>query len=152
MLNEATRNFIHQHLEDDVRQLALQGGKNPEVDLPLALEQIAGRQKARLKIPSWATIDGMLYPPHLSMEQCSSEPTAKYKARMAGEGGLFVDLTTGFGVDAAFISKGFSKAVCIECKEQLCIDACSSDLWRRNGVSEHDASCRSSNDRPRQEG
>ena len=120
MLNEATRNFIHQHLEDDVRQLALQGGKNPEVDLPLALEQIAGRQKARTKIPSWAAIDSILYPPHLSMEQCSSEPTAKYKAKMAGEGDLFVDLTTGFGVDAAFISKGFSKAICIECQEQLC--------------------------------
>ena len=120
MLNEATRNFIHQHLEDDVRKLALQGGRNPEVDLPLALEQIAGRQKARTKIPSWAAIDGMLYPPHLSMEQCSSEPTARYKAEIAGKGNLFVDLTTGFGVDAAFISKGFSKAICIECQEQLC--------------------------------
>ena len=120
MLNEATRNFIHQHLEDDVRQLALQGGRDPEVDLPLALEQIAGRQKARTKIPSWAAIDGMLYPPHLSMEQCSSEPTARYKAEIAGKGNFFVDLTTGFGVDAAFISKGFSKAICIECQEQLC--------------------------------
>lgn len=120
MLNEATRNFIHQHLEDDVRQLALQGGRDPEVDLPLALEQIAGRQKARTKIPSWAAIDGMLYPPHLSMEQCSSEPTARYKAEIAGKGNLFVDLTTGFGVDVAFISKGFSKAICIECQEQLC--------------------------------
>ena len=77
MLNEATRNYIHQHLEADVRQLALQGGRDPEVDLPLALEQIAGRQKARTKIPSWASIDGMLYPPHLSMEQCSSERTAR---------------------------------------------------------------------------
>ena len=120
MLNEATRNFIHQHLEDDVRKLALQGGRDPEVDLPLALEQIAGRQKARTKIPSWAAIDGMLYPPHLSMEQCSSEPTARYKAEIAGKGNFFVDLTTGFGVDAAFISKGFSKAICIECQEQLC--------------------------------
>ena len=47
MLNEATRNFIHNHLDADVRRLALQGGRNPEVDLPLALEQIAGWQKAR---------------------------------------------------------------------------------------------------------
>lgn len=120
MLNEATRDFIRQHLDADVRRLALQGGRDPEVDLPLALEQIAGRQKARTKIPSWAAIDGILYPPHLSMEQCSSERTARYKAQMAGKGNLFVDLTAGFGVDAAFIAKGFSKAVCMERQERLC--------------------------------
>lgn len=120
MLNEATRNFIHNHLDADVRRLALQGGRDPEVDLPLALEQIAGWQKARTKIPSWAAIDGIVYPPHLSMEQCSSELTARYKSELAGEGNFFVDLTAGFGVDAAFISKGFSKAVCVERQELLC--------------------------------
>lgn len=119
-MNEATRNFIHRHRGADVRQLALQGGRHPEVDLPLALEQIAGWQKARTKIPSWAAIDDIIYPPHLSMEQCSSELTARYKAEIAGGGGLYVDLTTGFGVDAAFISEGFSKAVCIERQEPLC--------------------------------
>lgn len=133
MLNEATHNFIHQHLEADVRQLALQGGRDPEVDLPLALEQIAGRQKARAKIPSWAAIDGILYPPHLSMEQCSSERTARYKAGIAGKGELFVDLTTGFGVDAAFISKGFSKAVCVEQQERLC--AITLENFKRLGLS-----------------
>lgn len=120
MLNEATRDFIRLHLDADVRRLALQGGRDPEVDLPLALEQIAGRQKARTKIPFWAAIDGILYPPHLSMEQCSSERTARYKAQMAGKGNLFVDLTAGFGVDAAFIAKDFSKAVCVERQERLC--------------------------------
>lgn len=120
MLNEATRDFIRRHLDADVRQLALQGGRDPEVDFPIALEQIAGRQKARTKIPSWAAIDGIVYPPHLSMEQCSSEQTARYKAEIAGKGNLFVDLTAGFGVDAAFISKGFTKAVCVEQQAHLC--------------------------------
>ena len=120
MLNAATLDFIHQHLEADVRRLALQGGRDPEVDLPLALEQIAGWQKARIKIPSWAAIDGILYPPHLSMEQCSSERTARYKAEIAGRGDFFVDLTAGFGVDTSFISKRFTKAVCIERQERLC--------------------------------
>lgn len=119
MLNEATRVFISQHLDADVRRLALQGG-SPEVDLPLALEQIAGRQKARTKIPSWSAIDGILYPPHLSMEQCSSELTARYKAELAGKGDFFVDLTAGFGVDATFISEGFSQAVCVERQAPLC--------------------------------
>ena len=120
MLNAATLDFIHQHLEADVRRLALQGGRDPEVDLSLALEQIAGWQKARIKIPSWAAIDGILYPPHLSMEQCSSERTARYKAEIAGRGDFFVDLTAGFGVDTSFISKRFTKAVCIERQERLC--------------------------------
>lgn len=139
MLNEATCDFIRQHLEADVRRLALQGGRHPEVDLPLALEQIAGRQKARTKIPSWAAIDGILYPPHLSMEQCSSEPTAQYKAEIAGEGKLFVDLTAGFGVDVAFISKGFSKAVCVEQQERLC--AISSSNFRHLGLSHVEVVC-----------
>ena len=139
MLNEATRDYIRQHLDADVRQLALQGGRDPEVDLPLALEQIAGRQKARTKIPSWAAIDGILYPPHLSMEQCSSERTARYKAGIAGEGNLFIDLTAGVGVDAAFISKNFSKAVCIERQEHLC--SIISENFKTLGLSQIEVIC-----------
>ncbi|MBO6287447.1 MAG: SAM-dependent methyltransferase [Prevotella sp.] len=72
--------FIREHREDDVRLLALQGKRYPDVDMAFALQQIAGWQTARKKIPSWAAIEGILYPPHLSMEQCSSEQTARYKA------------------------------------------------------------------------
>ena len=53
-MNQTTIDYIRQHVNDDVRQLALRGCKDPEVDLPFALEQIAGRQKARTKLPSWA--------------------------------------------------------------------------------------------------
>ena len=87
-MNSETLDFIRQHADDDVRQLALRGTKVPEVNLPYALEQIAGRQKAKTKLPSWAAIDGIVYPPHLSMEQCSSEQTARYKASIAGKGAL----------------------------------------------------------------
>ena len=80
MLNEATRLFALAHADDDVRQLALRGCNDSDVDLPLALQQIQGRQTARRKLPSWAALDGILYPPHLNMEQCSSEQTARYKA------------------------------------------------------------------------
>ena len=119
-MNQATLDFIREHAEADVRQLALRKAKNPEVDLMVALEQIAGRQKARTKIPSWAAREGMIYPPHLSMEQCSSEQTARYKAGVAGKGALFVDLTAGFGVDTAFIAEGFQRVVSVERQEQLC--------------------------------
>ena len=119
-MNQATLEFIRQHAAEDVRQLAFLGKKNPEVDLTYALDQIAGRQKARTKIPSWAAIDGITYPPHLSMEQCSSEQTARYKAKIAGKGDRIVDLTAGFGVDMAFMAEGFSEAIHIEQMEQLC--------------------------------
>ncbi len=154
--NEATRRFVNQHLDDDVRQLALQysahrssssdkgeGGGDGDVDLPFALDQIRGRQIARRKLPTWAAIDDILYPPHLSMEQCSSEQTARYKASIVerlvsnslltgeGRGGasLFADLTGGFGVDFAFMAQAFhsslstqspAKSFYVERNPQLC--------------------------------
>ena len=83
IMNQATLDFIHQHQDDDVRQLAFLGSKYPEVDMPFALDQIRGRKMARVKLPRWASIDGIIYPPHISMEQCSSEQTALYKAELA---------------------------------------------------------------------
>lgn len=83
IMNQATLDFIRQHHDDDVRQLAFLGSKYPEVDMPFALDQIRGRKMARVKLPRWASIDGIIYPPHISMEQCSSEQTALYKAELA---------------------------------------------------------------------
>lgn len=133
MTNQQTLDYIREHANDDVRQLALRGRKEPEVELDYALDQIAGRQKARIKIPSWAAIDDIIYPPHLSMEQCSSEATARYKARIAGKGQLVVDLTAGFGVDMAFMSQGFKQAVHVERQKQLC--AISSKNYQQLGLN-----------------
>ena len=83
IMNQATLDFIRQHQDDDVRQLAFLSSKYPEVDMPFALDQIRGRKMARVKLPRWASIDGIIYPPHISMEQCSSEQTALYKAELA---------------------------------------------------------------------
>lgn len=83
IMNQATLDFIRQHQDDDVRRLAFLGSKYPEVDMPFALDQIRGRKMARVKLPRWASIDGIIYPPHISMEQCSSEQTAHYKAELA---------------------------------------------------------------------
>ena len=112
-INKKTWQFIREHADDDVRKVALQGTKDAEVDLTMALQQIAGRQTARRKLPSWAAVEGIVYPPHLNMEQCSSEQTARYKAGLVGGDGLrvdgggmsFVDLTGGFGVDFYWMAK-----------------------------------------------
>ena len=119
-MNQATKDFIRNHADDDVRQLALRGTKDSEVDLPFALDQILGRQTAKRKLPSWAAVEGIVYPPHLSMEQCSSEQTARYKADLAGSGQRFVDLTGGFGVDFSLMARGFAEAVYVERQAPLC--------------------------------
>lgn len=120
--------FINLHKSEDVRQLAFLAAKFPDIDMPWALDQIRGWQIARSKLPSWAEIEGMIYPPHISMEQCSSESTAMYKAsvceRLQNESGdrmpLLIDLTGGFGVDFSFMCRNFEKAVYVERQLHLC--------------------------------
>ena len=137
-MNQATQDFIRQHQDDDVRQLAFLGSKYPEVDMPFALDQIRGRKMARIKLPRWASLEGIIYPPHISMEQCSSESTALYKAELAARLlGLpasssgtemkaeneieFVDLTGGFGVDFSYIAARLGvKSMYVERQAHLC--------------------------------
>lgn len=123
-LTEATLRFIAEHRRDDVRALALQAGKYPLVDMPAALTQIAGWQTAEVKVPAWAATESILYPPHLSMEQCSSEITARYKASVVsgydGPCQSLVDLTGGFGIDFSFLAPHFRQATYVERQDVLC--------------------------------
>lgn len=118
-LSPETLAFIRLHQSDDVHVLAFQSGKQSTVDVPTALIQIAGRQIAGKKIPLWASYDDIRYPPHLSMEQCSSEITARYKASLVS-GETFADLTGGLGVDCSFIAKGFRHVDYVERQGALC--------------------------------
>lgn len=125
-----TLDFISQHLKDDVRQLALQAQRYPDVDMPYAIDQIAGYQVAEQKLPTFAQTPGIQFPHHLSMEQCSSEQTARYKAKVIAElpsaKDSFVDLTAGFGIDFSFISSNFKRSIAIERQAYLC------DIQRHN--------------------
>ncbi|MBK5721955.1 SAM-dependent methyltransferase [Dysgonomonas sp. Marseille-P4677] len=111
-------NFIHLHEQDDIHSLALQAKQFPDIDIHIAIRQISGRRIAKEKIPSWYVNDRIIYPKHLSMEQCSSEQTARYK-RSICKGRAMVDLTGGFGVDCSFISSGFEEATYVEHQEEL---------------------------------
>lgn len=124
MPNQATITFIANNKTADVRQLSLKT-RPADVDIQYALEQIAGWQAARQKLPSWAAVDGIVFPPHLSMEQCSSEPTAIYKQRLVerlamGNAERHVDLTGGFGVDFSYMSRHFRNKTYVERQEKLC--------------------------------
>lgn len=118
-ISQETQQFIDTHAQEDVRQLALQAKKFPHVDMNTAIVQIAGRQAAADKIPSWHATAGIIYPRHLSLEQCSSELTARYKASLI-KGDTLTDLTGGFGIDCAFLSASFRQATYIERQKELC--------------------------------
>ena len=118
-LSLETLRFIEENVRADVRSLALQAKKYPQVDMAMAVVQIAGRQIAEAKVPSWYRTEGLLYPKHLSMEQCSSEATAIYKAGLV-EGDTFADLTGGFGIDCSFLSRKFKQADYVERQSELC--------------------------------
>ena len=151
-----TSEFILQHRLSNPRDLALQARRYPDVDMPYALNQIQGWQTARQKLPSWAACDGVVYPPHLNMEQCSSEPTARYKQQVvrrwltrlgAGQGGAatsMADLTGGFGVDFSFTSRCFASATYVERNAALC------DVVRGNlpclGISNAQVMCAEAED------
>ena len=118
-INESTRQYIAAHSDDDVAQLALHPAKDPQVDMAVALQQIAGRQKAREKLPDWYATEGVLYPKKVSMEQCSSSQTAEYKASLV-EGESFADFSGGFGVDTIALAWKFDKGWYVEPQEELC--------------------------------
>ena len=123
-MNESTKQFIRENLNADVPTLALK--KAPVgTDFSLALRQIAARQLLRKKVPEWSENEDLLFPAHLSIEQCSSEATAQYKANLL-KGNAFADLTGGLGIDTYYIDRHFQKTDYVERQEEL------SDLARHN--------------------
>lgn len=118
-MNVETKQFISENIDKDVHLLALQSNRFPQVDFPLAIRQINGKQKIRTKIPRFYNNENILYPVQLSLEQSSSETTALYKSSLC-EGNVLVDLTGGFGVDCCFMSSHFQEVVYVERQKELC--------------------------------
>lgn len=117
-MNNKTIQFIKEHENDDIRNLALQTKRYTDIDMPYALQQIQGRQIAKNKIPQWYNNNHIVYPQHISLEQCSSEKTALYKASLC-KGESMVDLTGGLGIDFSFMSRNFAKATYVERQKEL---------------------------------
>jgi 16S rRNA G966 N2-methylase RsmD len=118
-MNKETQQFISENIDADVHQLALKCSRLPLVDMPLAIRQINGKQKVKFKIPLFYNTDDILYPVQLSLEQSSSESTAKYKSSLC-EGNSLVDLTGGFGIDCCFIAQRFKQVTYVERQADLC--------------------------------
>ena len=111
--------FIRLHAEDDPASLMLKGHTDANFPLREAVGQIESRQKAKAKLPTLWQEEQLLWPPAISMEQCSSEATASYKASLVkGKTGL--DLTGGLGIDTYFFSKQFDAFTYVEKDDHLC--------------------------------
>ena len=113
-INENIKSFVQKHGDADVHQLLF--AKHRELtddELKLAIQQIEGRQRVRKKLPEWAKNPETIYPVHLSLEQCSSEETAQFKADLVS-GDKMIDLTGGFGIDTFFLAKNFKEAIHVE--------------------------------------
>ena len=142
-ISSETVAFIAQNLKSDVQTLALKGGKTKGVDMTFALSQIKGHQTSCAKLPLWAATKGVIFPVTLSLEQCSSQQTAEYKAQLLhrlskrldvekmsissqkeGEKATktlsLTDLTGGFGVDFTLMAKQVSSSCYVEQQQVLC--------------------------------
>ena len=112
-LSEAEKTFIKSHQNDEITTLLLQAKKYPNLNIPDLVLQIKARQKAKSKLPEWFENEEIIFPKMLSVEQSSSEITAKFKANLVS-GEILVDLTGGMGVDIAYMSKSFENTFYFE--------------------------------------
>ena len=141
-MDVSTRKYIEEHLNDDINKLAL--SKFPDnIDKQFVIRQIQARQLLKKKLPSWSENDELLFPKRLSLEQCSSELTAKYKRTISRkvaesqsevtsdticenlcqsvvETKTLADLTGGMGVDTSFLSDNFDETIYVESQAELC--------------------------------
>ncbi len=110
--------FIAKHEHMKLADIALQKNKYNSLRFDRVLQQINGRQKAKKKLPAWYTNEKIIYPAAISLEQCSSVETAKFKADLLS-GNTIIDLTGGMGIDIYYLSKNFKKAIYCEIQEEL---------------------------------
>ena len=110
LLSAEIQEYIHNSLQVNISKLALSKNPFPEVDWKEIINQIVSKNKSQHKLPTWFNTDNIYYPPSLSIEQTSSEITAKYKSELIS-GNSLIDLTGGFGVDDYYFSKKFERVI-----------------------------------------
>ncbi|MCT4698793.1 class I SAM-dependent methyltransferase [Tenacibaculum haliotis] len=118
ILDKNVQEFIDKNLNSDITKLILKGSPFEMVFIQELSSQIVSKQKAKNKLPSWFNVKNIYYPPKISIEQTSSEITAKYKASLVS-GNNLIDITGGFGVDVFYFSKKFKNVIHSEINEEL---------------------------------
>ncbi len=112
-LSAEMKSYIREHAAADTDKLLLSAGRQPDIDVPFAVDQILARRQIREKLPAWYANEDVLFPSRLAAEQCSSEPTARYKQRLL-HGNRLCDLTGGLGVDSFYFAEKAREVIYIE--------------------------------------
>jgi hypothetical protein len=112
--------FIHKHIGEDPFKLFLKFAR--QADKKLLVEQIQARQKIKKKLPEWYANFKLIFPPSLSLEQSSSEATARLKSSLI-KGDNLLDITGGMGIDAYYLSKSFTHCTYVEKNATLALIA-----------------------------
>ncbi|QXP73768.1 class I SAM-dependent methyltransferase [Tenacibaculum sp. AHE15PA] len=118
ILDKKVQEFININLNSDITKLILKGSPFENISIQELSNQIIGKQKSKNKLPHWFATKNIYYPVKISIEQTSSEVSAKYKASLVS-GKNLIDITGGFGVDAFYFSKIFDKVTHAEINEEL---------------------------------
>lgn len=130
ILLAGVQDFINEHLNADVAEVALSKSPFPNI-LPSELAgQILAKKKAEKKLPLWFSTKTIYYPSPLSIEQTSSEVTANHKSLIVS-GNTLLDLTGGFGIDSYYFSKRYKKVIHCEINAEL------SEIARHNAEIMH---------------
>lgn len=117
ILNKEIQKYINANLNTDLHSLLLKKSPFPEVSMQEIVQQIKGKQVAQKKFP-FLLKDEIIFPPQLNLEQSSSEKTALYKSGIV-KGKKFIDLTSGFGIDAYYLSQNFEEITLVEQNPEL---------------------------------
>ncbi|WP_294231731.1 class I SAM-dependent methyltransferase [uncultured Chryseobacterium sp.] len=117
IIDQNIQQYINANLNTDLHALLLKKSPFPEVSMQEIVQQIKGKQVAHKKFP-FLLKEGIIFPPQLNLEQSSSEKTALYKSEVL-QGGKFIDLTSGFGIDAYYLSKNFEEVTLVEQNNEL---------------------------------
>jgi len=135
--SKAELDFIQKYKDEDVTKLVLKSTQFKKLDVKKLAAQILSRQKASKKLPEWSAIEKLIFPPALSVEQCSSEATAKYKSSLIS-GKTLVDITGGMGVDSFYLSKNFEETHYYEQQEEVAKTALYNfDLLNAKNITVH---------------
>jgi hypothetical protein len=117
ILHKDVQNYIEANLNSDLHCLLLKKSPFPEASMQEIVQQIKGKQVAQKKFP-FLLKEGIIFPPQLNLEQSSSDKTALYKSKIL-KGKKFIDLTSGFGIDAYYLSQNFEDITLVEQNPEL---------------------------------
>ncbi|MBG7613101.1 RsmD family RNA methyltransferase [Polaribacter sp. BAL334] len=118
ILLEESQQFINVHLNDDLTKIIFKGSPFKNISIQELANQIAAKKKSETKLPTWFHLKKCYFPDKISIEQTSSETTAKYKSKLIS-GEKLIDITGGFGVDSFYFSKQVSKVIHCEINQDL---------------------------------